>query len=782
MKKQSPYWKMSACFAAAALTLIGSVSAVRAADPAVTASLTLRPLTPTEIKTYGLTNPPAQVSAGLSTVGLGEPVYVDAMVNAAIAPSNIVVVTWSLTNKPAGSTAALSAGLLGTNVPLYKMADRYNQAGTPAFQLAGRTFFRPDVVGSYTVTASITVKGTNGVTTTTTNLSTKVTGATYLGITACAACHSGAFIGVPVIYPSYTNTLHASFFARAIDGNVSSHYSKSCISCHTVGYDTNSFANNGGFDDVAAVLGWTFPTVLTNGNWANMPEQLKDVANIQCENCHGPGSQHMFSSGVVGNTNAISVTYNAADCGQCHDSLTGHFKNAEWNNSIHARATRTPSGAGRAACARCHTGGGFAGYMDTVNAGTTYTTNNADTTYTAITCQTCHNPHDATNPHQLRAGSSVLLADGFTVVTNAGLGTICMNCHRSRNGSVSNSIVQYPLLQQTWAGGSSFGPHDNPASDMLEGVNGWTYGQVIPSSAHRFAVTNTCVGCHMQTVAATDPAFLQAGGHTFNMTYTNSGGALLDNVAVCIQCHGPTPSFDMVKVDYNGDGVIEGVQTEVQHLLDKLSTLLPNSTYQANVANYVADGLVKSPSTKTNWPAKYLQAAYNFQFVNNDLSKGVHNAAYAVGLLKASIGNLTGDANNDGLPDSWQINYFGSGFATNPAAAYSAVNNPSGVPNWMMYALGLAPNAGFTVAGSGVIYFNGDNIVNGAPNTIAIYTAAEVVFDTVVGTTYQIQGINALTGSWQNISTNIVGTGSSISYVTPTRGTTQMFFRVVHTP
>src|ERR1035437_2568962 len=168
MKKQSSYWKMSATLAAAALTLIGSVSAVQAADPAVNASLTLRPLTPTEIKTYALTNPPAQFSAGLSTVGLGEPVYVDAMVNAAIKPTNIVVVTWSLTNKPAGSIAALSAGLLGTNVPLYKMADRYNQAGTPAFQLAGRTFFRPDVVGSYTVTASITVKGTNGVTTTTT--------------------------------------------------------------------------------------------------------------------------------------------------------------------------------------------------------------------------------------------------------------------------------------------------------------------------------------------------------------------------------------------------------------------------------------------------------------------------------------------------------------------------------------------------------------------------------------------------------------------------------------
>ena len=104
--------------------------------------------------------------------------------------------------------------------------------------------------------------------------------------------------------------------------------------------------------------------------------------------------------------------------------------------------------------------------------------------------------------------------------------------------------------------------------------------------------------------------------------------------------------------DYNGDGVIEGVQTEVQHLLDKLSTLLPNSTYQANSDNYVADGLVKtSVSVKTNWPAKFLKAGYNWQFVTMDGSLGVHNAPFAVGLLKASIADLTGDANNDGLPD-----------------------------------------------------------------------------------------------------------------------------------
>jgi hypothetical protein len=132
------------------------------------------------------------------------------------------------------------------------------------------------------------------------------------------------------------------------------------------------------------------------------------------------------------------------------------------------------------------------------------------------------------------------------------------------------------------------------------------------------------------------------------------------------------------------------------------------------------------------------------------------------------------------LPDAWVIQYFGS--LTNAAAAPNAVNNAAGIPNWMMYALGLSPNAGFTVANSGVVLFNGNDVLNGSTNNIAIYTAAEVAFDTQVGETYQIQGITALTGSWQTISTNIPGTGNTVSYLTPTRNNTQMFFRVVHTP
>jgi hypothetical protein len=156
---------------------------------------------------------------------------------------------------------------------------------------------------------------------------------------------------------------------------------------------------------------------------------------------------------------------------------------------------------------------------------------------------------------------------------------------------------------------------------------------------------------------------------------------------------------------------------------------------------------------------------------------GIHNAPFAVGLLKASIGDLTGDANNDGIPDAWQIGYFGS--ATNAAAAPNAINNTNGIPNWMMYALGLDPHSGSTTI-NGVIYVNGKNIVNGATNTVAIYTAAEIAFNTQTGTTYTIQGISNLTGYWSNISTNIPGTGGSVSYLTPTRNNVQMFYRVVH--
>ncbi len=256
-------------------------------------------------------------------------------------------------------------------------------------------------------------------------------------------------------------------------------------------------------------------------------------------------------------------------------------------------------------------------------------------------------------------------------------------------------------------------------------------------------------------------------------------------VGVCVKCHGELDSFDMVRQDYNGDGVIEGVQTEVQKLLNQLSTLMPGPAYRAD-GNYVADGLVKtSMNTKTNMQQKFLQADWNWRFVNNDLSKGVHNAPYAVGLLKASIADLTDDADHDGLSDKWERESFGSITAydgngdadqdgVSNALEFSARTNPM---NKDSDGDGVNDLAEFN-AGSDPL-----NALDLPGFVVKIYTAAEVEFASETGKKYQVQTVSDITGTWLNVGSVTNGTGNNISMVTSTRsGDGQGYFRVVQVP
>jgi len=765
-------------FLAVAVMTMGATTTALAAAPALQGQLTLRPLTPQEIYDYALTG--VQGSSGLSTMAVGQPVYLDVLVNNAVPNADITNVVWTLTGHPVGSTAALEASPLGANVPPYKIADRIDQNGAPVFKVAGRTMLRPDLVGSYTVNASVGTASSGN-----TNLTQRITASTYLGVNAsCVLCHSGGIIA-PNRYTNWIETAHAHTFEKAISGQSRDYFDASDVLYRTVGNDGNTNSDNSGFDYAATTNGWTFPPTLTDNNWTGLAQGLKNFANVQCENCHGPGYQHVFGSlPVLGDTNYISVSMGVGACAQCHDSRTTHAlatawntKATEWSHSGHAHPPRTPSGPGREACVRCHTARGFATFTAT---GSQIISN---TVYEAITCATCHDPHSATNAHQLRATEIYTLPEG-TTVTNVGKGALCMTCHHSRNGSAADNVAKYKLNQPTWAGGVSFGPHDSTAGDMVEGVNAITYGKVIPSGSHNAVIPDVCVGCHMQPVATSHPAFGQAGGHTYSMTYKIvKGGATntVDLVDTCVKCHGPIDGFNFARKDYDGDGVIDGVQTEVEHLLNNLSRLLPNSTYQAD-GNYVPDGQVKvidRNTVKTNWPTKFLNGAWNYMFVNVEGSKGVHNAPYAVGVIKASIADLTGDANSDQLPDSWQIQYFGS--ASAPGAAPNATPAGDGVPNWLKYALGLNPTIPGIVVPDGVVWANGSSI-GGSTDTIRIYTAAEISFDTEVGKTYQIQAVSSLGGGWQNIGAPIPGTGQSISYVTPIRTNAQQYYRVAHTP
>jgi hypothetical protein len=578
---------------------------VVAAMTTLTAQTTLAPrLVPRAVTagdvsntTYGLPST-TEYSSGLTTVAIGEPVYMEVQVDATIPANNIAGVTWTITSAPAGSKATLVDSPLNSKVPILEPSDRL------IYQVAGRKVLRADVVGPYVISAMVTA-GSSG---TTTVAQTFVAG-TYVGIAACTKCHSGG-LAASMVGP-WSKTLHAQIFTAGINGG-SGTTAATCITCHSVGYDANATVSNGGFSDLMKQLGWTWPTTLMPGNWDKVPAQLQNVANIQCENCHGPGSQH---ANYGGDTLAISVPSNTGACNRCHDAPTHHVKGSEWNISMHAVTTTDP--AGNASCVGCHTGSGFIQRMN----GQTIT----NTAYRSIDCGTCHEPHGITNPtgaaHQIRTLANVTLADG-TSISNVGEGALCMNCHQARQNATK--------YVATTAGSAHYGPHEGPQADMLAGTNGYTYGTQIPSSAHIWATSDACVTCHMQATASGQPAFLNAGGHTFKTDFTDAKGNKVELVAACQSCHGKElTTFNFPLFDYNNDGKIEGVQTEVQNLLDQLSTMLP------------PNNSVKSALTiDSTWTKPQLEAAYNWQFVNNDGSKGIHNTAYAVGLLKASIANL----------------------------------------------------------------------------------------------------------------------------------------------
>ena len=103
------------------LFLSGSF-ATRSFGAVLNGSVTVRPLTPQEIKQYSLTG--AQVGSGLTTVGVNQSVYLDALINVAVTNTDVPAVTWAISNAPVGSVAVLTNSPLGPNVPPYRMSDR----------------------------------------------------------------------------------------------------------------------------------------------------------------------------------------------------------------------------------------------------------------------------------------------------------------------------------------------------------------------------------------------------------------------------------------------------------------------------------------------------------------------------------------------------------------------------------------------------------------------------------------------------------------------------------
>ena len=130
-------------------------------------------------------------STALNNVGVESKVYLQAT----FADSSITSLTWNLYAVPNGSNAALSAPVT------------VNDASEIVT-------FNPDLEGTYRISVT---EGTYGDT-------VVINAAKYLGVENCKLCHNGA---ATQHYAPWSETGHATFLDRGLDGELGAYYGES---------------------------------------------------------------------------------------------------------------------------------------------------------------------------------------------------------------------------------------------------------------------------------------------------------------------------------------------------------------------------------------------------------------------------------------------------------------------------------------------------------------------------------------------------------------------------
>lgn len=328
------------------------------------------------------------------------------------------------------------------------------------------------------------------------------------------------------------------------------------------------------------------PLQKLNGQFINAHGQTEVVVN-------GVATSHPFQS--------PRISYGAEVCGTCHAAGGDHIY-TEWATASDILGSETGVGMAHSnrvaptmlglttskgvtslntSCARCHTAQGYTLYAELLTAAPSSVVTLTATCGSAsgnacdprlptatvlgevtaanaepVTCQSCHDPHDATNPSQLRIYDRIaMLPSGFGV-SGMGKGALCVSCHNSRNGTTSASDTATFLHEDAQSGGvapvSYSAPHLADQGDVFEGRNAYFMGGSLPMNSKHAAITDTCVGCHMTLQPASLLSFGQPAheSHLFRITDDNQQ-------QLCANCHGS-------QVD--GKGVQAGLRGELAQL------------------------------------------------------------------------------------------------------------------------------------------------------------------------------------------------------------------------
>ncbi|MCO6476865.1 MAG: ammonia-forming cytochrome c nitrite reductase subunit c552 [Phaeodactylibacter sp.] len=330
-----------------------------------------------------------------------------------------------------------------------------------------------------------------------------------------------------------------------------------------------------------------------------------------CEGDQGPAGPQgpQGPEGPIGETGpAGEGVQNCKDCHGSNQLITA--KLFQWENSVHATGGAYNRNA--ASCAVCHTSQGF---LEVAGTGATSTGGTIQEPLPQ-NCYTCHMIHQTYTD----ADWALTTSDPVTFwvkgeMADIGNSNLCINCHQAR--IPSPDLPEPGNTDMITLTNRRFGPHHGSQGVMFTGNTGYEIEgpAQYANSVHTLAIDNGCVNCHMAEVADGRAA----GGHTFRVA--SEGGDL--NFAGCVQCHDDTGELETL---------VEDTQAEIADLLTQLGARLNELGILDDALEYAV-----TPIDITN---EQLGILWNYQYVREDNSFGVHNYKYAKALLENSIAAL----------------------------------------------------------------------------------------------------------------------------------------------
>lgn len=629
LKRLSSLNSQRCCWLAVGLALIAGLSSpVHAAIEVTSVSPRTAQIDPQDIFT--------QPASGLRIVPYGVPVYLRAVAERPNA--ELEQMTWSFVASPeSDSPVFLQEGMANT-VFIPAASGEYQVRVDAVSQPSGNDF---------SSTLTILASGYAGVG----NLDAPVQ-----RFPECALCHQENAL-------SWSETGHAVALEYALNGVYHENFDESCFECHTTGFHDQVGAENGGFDDALREAGLDLATLAEQANQAvalnndddpsndvsyydELPQSVRAMANVQCEMCHGPGEQHL------GNPNRIAVPWGAESCAQCHDARrndgTIYTHDSSGHSTLPASFERFPTLL-QSDCARCHSSEGFLRLH--VEGGAPADLDPSIEPH-GVTCVACHDPHENLHEGQLRISGSVELESGITYETEGADG-LCAACHQSR---VTGDLEDFIRA-------SSVGPHFGPQAEIMMGQRAWTFGEDFGDtlSVHQLILEDSCVACHQARIpedAYTLEESILLGGHSFHVANdrgTPDPSDDLENVDnACLPCHMTIQSLDRPISslrDYDGNGQPDGVQTEVQGLLNLIAQTLQERYPSISISE---DGSMAVPETTyQNMTFTEKASFYNHSLFHLDGSLGVHNTRYTVMTLQNTYEALTNTSFGQEFPNAY---------------------------------------------------------------------------------------------------------------------------------